>query len=182
MLAALPDFPSGDERVMPDVMTDSGLSLRAAGRSDLLFLRDLYMQTRAAELAPMPWPQEQKDRFIDDQFALQHRHYVQQYADANFLLVMQAEQCIGRLYVRCTPPDYLIVDIALLPQARRKGRGSTLITAVQRHARDAGCGVTLHVDARNLGAQRLYHRLGFTVHANNGAYWHLHWPVPTGVN
>lgn len=182
MLAALPDFPSGDGRVMPDVMTDSGLSLRSAGRSDLLFLRDLYMQTRAAELAPMPWSQEQKDRFIDDQFALQHRHYVQQYADADFLLIMQTNQSIGRLYVRCTPPDYLIVDIALLPQARRRGWGTALITAIQQHAHDAGCGVALHVDARNVGAQRLYRRLGFTVQSNDGAYWRLHWQVPVVVN
>jgi len=72
---------------------------------------------------------------------------------------------------------FLIVDISLLRRARGKGIGSRLIVAVQELAAATGCGVQLHVNQRNLGAQRLYRRLGFELidHEAAQAYLRMQW-------
>ena len=172
--AGLPDFPACAGRALPEFGA-GGATLRRASADDLPFLRELYAHARAAELAQVCWPPGVCEQFLDSQFALQHRHYVQHYSDADFLLVERHGKCVGRLYVSPAPPDHLIVDITLLEQARGHGLGSALITGVQRCAQAQGCGVVLHVDVRNAGAQRLYQRLGFVPLSVDGAYWTMRW-------
>jgi len=127
------------------------------------FLRMLYAQTRAAELAPVPWPAEFKQKFLDDQFDLQHRHYVSFFGRADFLLIERQGEPIGRLYLLREPPEFLIIDIALVEAARGHGLAGALITHAQVTAAALGFGMTLHVDRRNADARRLYERLGFVV-------------------
>lgn len=158
-----PDFPAAraDVAHVAVGLGSRGLTLRSAGPADMRFLRQLYGETRAAELAATGWPDAVQTQFLDSQFGLQHRHYVSHYADADFLLLEQGKEALGRLYLQRSAPDFLIVDISLLRRAQGRGIGSRLIVAVQKLAAAAGCGVQLHVDQRNLGAQRLYRRLGF---------------------
>jgi ribosomal protein S18 acetylase RimI-like enzyme len=179
MLTAVPDFPAAHADV-PHVtagLTVDGVALRPAGPADLPFLRHLYGETRADELAAVAWPEAARAPFLDSQFGLQHRHYVSHYADADFLVLEQGDAALGRLYLQRGVPDFLIVDISLLRCAQGKGIGSRLIAAVQELAAAAGCGVQLHVDLRNLGAQRLYRRLGFepTGRGAAEAYLHMRW-------
>ncbi|GAB3032397.1 hypothetical protein GCM10027285_13940 [Oleiagrimonas citrea] len=173
----LPDFPAGSTTHLqtPSALHQNGYVLRHAGAEDIPFLRHLYAQTRSAELAASGWPQALRERFLADQFALQHTHYVRQFADAEFLVLLEETRAVGRLYLDRQDPDFLIIDIALLDEIHDRGLGSALIIHVQQTAARAGCGVRLHVDLRNEAAYRLYLRLGFRETGIEGAHRAMRW-------
>lgn len=159
----LPRFPSAreDHFRAPPALAERGISLRPAGDADFPYLGELYASTRADELVHAPWPQAAKQVFLHDQFSLQHRHYVNFYSDADFLLIESDGKPIGRYYLQRIRPDYVIVDVSLDAGARGHGVASALIEATQADARKNACGVVLHVNHQNLAARRLYERHGF---------------------
>lgn len=138
-----------------------GVRLRQAREGDLPFLRELYEHSRATELAGVPWPADIRARFLDDQFTLQHQHYVTHFVTAEFLLLEREGQPIGRLYLDSSGDDLHIVDISLLSTARGQGLGTQLLRTVMDQAARQGRGVFLNVNRFNLDAERLYRRLGF---------------------
>ncbi|AMO95461.1 acetyltransferase family protein [Collimonas fungivorans] len=177
-LAALPAFPAGAVPETPAALRQRGIVLRPCTTADIAFLRELYRQLRAEELAPLPWPQAQKNAFLDSQFALQHRHYLTQYPDADFCLVESAAQPIGRLYLWRQAPQFLVIDISLLPQWRNSGIGTALMRGAQELARVGQADLNLHVDQRNSAARRLYERLGFIATDEDGPYAGMRWQAP----
>lgn len=167
VLAAFPH--TSLDLATPASLSERGLAWRRAHADDLPFLRELYATTRADELASVPWPDVLKRRFIDDQFALQHAHFVGHYDAADFLVIVHDGEPIGRLYVMRDPSrEYAIVDIALLPAWRSQGVGSLLITQIQHEASEVGRGVQLQVSIHNPVARRLYERLGFVTESPQG--------------
>jgi ribosomal protein S18 acetylase RimI-like enzyme len=62
-----------------------------------------------------------------------------------------------------------LIDIALLPQYRNQGIGSTLLRELLADAARAGCAVSLKVENTNPAA-RLYERLGFQTVDEDGMY------------
>lgn len=165
-----------DRLQIPAPLAGRGYSLRGLADADLPWLRDLYATTRAEEMAPVPWPEAAKRTFLDQQFALQHNHYLAAFGDSDFLAIEGDGAPLGRLYLQRTagehPGEHLIVDIAMFPQARGTGIGSALIAQAQARAAAEGCGMRLHVMATNPAAQRLYERLGFTLVPEGGTPTH----------
>lgn len=162
----------------PALLAERGFSLRAARDEDLPWLRDLYASTRAEEMAPVPWPEIAKRSFLDQQFGLQHKHYLQHFGDADFLAIEHVQRGpVGRYYLQRAAPDHLIVDISLFPGMRGHGLGHALIEASQREAQALGRGVELHVAQHNHAAQRLYDRLGFSVTHSADTHHHMRWPA-----
>ena len=159
----------------PASLTGRGFSLRALRDDDLPWLRDLYASTRAEEMAPVPWPAIAKRQFLDQQFALQHQHYLQHFGDSDFLAIERKGQPVGRYYLQRVAPEHLIVDISLFPAARGQGIGAALIEQSQREAAALGRGMHLHVHASNVGARRLYERLGFVGSEMQPQYQAMHW-------
>jgi len=141
-----------------------GLSLRRAGESDLPFLRRLYGDVRAEELAAVPWAGDTRARFLDSQFALQHTHYVTHFPRGDFLVVERDGRAVGRLYLDEREADVHIVDIGLLSSVRGHGIGTTLLRRQMTRVATRGGGVTLQVDVANVRARALYRRLGFVPH------------------
>lgn len=179
--APLPDFPAGAGRDTPAALRQRGFSLRPCTAADLGFLRDLYHLLRADELAQVPWPAAQKAAFLDSQFALQHKHYLTHYSAADFLVIEAEGQPAGRLYLSRQAPEYLIVDISLLPPWRNSGVGSALIRHAQALAAHEGATLNLHVEQRNHAARRLYERLGFVATMEEGAHIGMRWPDIAGL-
>lgn len=171
------DFPAARTGVPGafDVLAATGVHLRGLRADDLPWLRDLYATTREEEMAPVPWPAAHKRAFLDQQFEAQHRHYLQVYADADFLAVCDVRGQLGRLYLRRGAPDHLIVDVSLFPAARGRGLGTALILAAQQDAAAQGRGMTLHVLQQNPAARRLYERLGFVAGASAASYVRMDW-------
>ena len=55
---------------------------------DISFLRKVYSESRAEELAMLKsWTEEQKLMFINQQFDAQHAHYRKHYSEAEFLII-----------------------------------------------------------------------------------------------
>jgi ribosomal protein S18 acetylase RimI-like enzyme len=164
---------------VPDATRDDALRFRHVAETDLAFVYALYAQVRAAELAPVPWPQDAKDAFLAEQAALQHRHYVANYPGADLLVVEDGAGPIGRVYLYRTPAEIRIMDIALMPDWRNRGIGTRLLNEICDEAQATGSRVTLHVEPDN-PAQRLYRRLGFGLIEHRGVYDFLGWdPVAT---
>lgn len=147
-----------------------GVALRPMSDADLPFAAALYASTRAEELAPVPWPAEAKQAFLFQQHAAQHAHYQQHYRGMEATIVERTGTAVGRLYLYEMPGEVRIVDISLVPEARRHGIGSALLRDVLADAAPRGKSVTIHVEKNN-PARTLYARLGFTILDNDrGAY------------
>lgn len=154
----LPAFPSGANSRLK---LPRGAS-RAATPEDVAFLRRLYWSFRMEEMDPVPWPPEVKRAFIDQQFDLQHRYYVARFSSADFLILLEGSEPIGRLYVDSSAEQWHLIDIGFLPQWRNLGKGEAVLKTMQRKARaHSVSGIKLHVERRNIRAQSLYRRLRF---------------------
>lgn len=161
---SLPGFPTSLPHPVAATspLHTHGITLRPALEQDMAFLRDLYHQSRAAELAAVPWPDATRRAFLDSQFELQHRHYIGQYTDAAFLIVEHTGRPLGRLYLHDDGDALHIIDILLLSAERGQGIGTALLAHVQQLARQHACtAVQLSVLRDNAAALRLYQRLGF---------------------
>lgn len=151
-----------------------GVTLRNETDGDVPFIEGLYASTRAAELAPVPWPESEKARFLQSQFTLQRAHYRLHYADALFLLIERDGAPIGRIYLHESAGEIRLMEVALVPESRGRGLGTTLVRAIVTEACERGVRLTLHVEPDN-PAQRLYARLGFRRVETRGIYDLLEW-------
>lgn len=133
-------FPRGDIVEVPIALREHGISLRTSTAADMAFLRRLYGQVRADELAVLPWLASQKEAFLDSQFALQHQHYLSHFPDACFLLVECNATPIGRFYLLKQAPEFLIIDISVAIAWQNQGIGTALMRDAQTMAQKVGAG------------------------------------------
>jgi GNAT superfamily N-acetyltransferase len=154
------------------------LTLRPITTEDELFLVHVYRGTREDELALTNWSDVQKDSFVRMQFTAQHAHYQQHFSDAAFDVLLHRGAPIGRLYVDRTGDDILLIDIALVREARGAGIGTAILHALQDEARETRKPLALYVEKFN-PARRLYDRLGFQPVDEGDVYWFMRWHPPT---
>ncbi|MGB6349056.1 MAG: GNAT family N-acetyltransferase [Pseudolabrys sp.] len=159
----------------------AGLTFRPVVDADLPFLALVYASTRADELAAVPWSADQKAAFLDMQFRAQHSHYRRHHGRADWLVVLRADEPVGRLYVERRDDEHSIIDIAFLTQHRGQGLGSALMQDILDEAAACGKPVTIYVEKNN-PAMRLYRRLGFAQVADHGVYDFMRWTPPVQVN
>lgn len=143
--------------------------LRPAGPNDAELLFMIYASTREEELAVVPWDASVKEAFLRMQFKAQDAHYRATYPNASFDLIVSGENVLGRLYVNRGKSAWRVVDIALLPEHRRGGIGTRLLTEILAEAGAAGRPVQIHVERFN-PARHLYERLGFRQIDDHGVY------------
>jgi ribosomal protein S18 acetylase RimI-like enzyme len=144
-------------------------TLRPARPEDREHLLAVYASTRAEELAPVPWTDEQKNAFVKMQFDAQDADYSRNYAGADFSVVEVDGVPAGRLYVERRQEEIRLIDIALLPSYRRAGIGTRLLTELIAEAVTKAVPLTIHVEMFN-PARRLYERLGFEPVEEHGVY------------
>ena len=147
----------------------AGTRLRVATEADRPFLKALYRELRAAELAQVVWPAAAREAFADDQFEKQDAWYRGNYPGAVFLVIEAVARPVGRLYV-CEGIDELrLMELTLVEAARGRGIGTALITMLLERADAKGLATTLHVETFN-PARRLYENRGFVAGEPNGIY------------
>ncbi|WP_294254993.1 GNAT family N-acetyltransferase [uncultured Sphingomonas sp.] len=181
-LLRFPPFPpSRRPAVDTGALQAFGITLRAASLGDLPELAGLYAQLRLPELLFHPWSQAEKHAFVDEQFRLQHHHFVRHYRRADFWILLRDDVPIGRLYLDRSTSEWRIIDILLATVWRARGLGSKVIAWVQQGAAAAGArSVALSVAVDNRRAHLLYTRLGFTdVDAGDGLHQPMRWRVPS---
>ena len=153
---------------------ERSITLRPIGADDEAFLYRVYAAIREAELAQVAWDAAQREAFLRQQFAAQHRYYQEHYADTAFQVILVDGRPAGRLYVARWPDEIRIVDIALLPEHRNAGIGTALLRELQAEAARADKPLRIHVEIFN-PARSLYERLGFREIADRGVYLFLEW-------
>ncbi len=155
-------------------MTRAEIRLRPVGDADRQLLYRIYADTREAEMAVVPWSDDDKERFLHMQFGAQTSYWDEHYPDTERWIVEHHGQPIGRLYLDRRQDEIRIVDIALLTSSRGAGIGRALLEDVLAQAAEAGTAVRIHVEKNN-PALRLYHRLGFGVIGDAGVYHLMEW-------
>lgn len=152
----------------------ASITLRAAISEDDLFMQEVYFSTRAEEMKLVDWTDEQKQGFVQMQFNAQKASYLNQFPDAEYSVILNDGVPVGRLILDRSAEVLLIADIALLPEARGLGIGSSLLEDLKREAAAHGQCLRLHVENFN-PAWRLYERLGFNKVGEYGFYWRMEW-------
>lgn len=147
----------------------AGMRFRLETPADEPFVSALYASTRAEELAPVPWADEQKHAFLKQQFQAQSLHYRAYYPAMQRLIIEHGGRAVGRLYVDHGDSEYRVVEIALMPEARSQGYGGAILTDLIDEAFAAGRKVSIHVERMN-PALALYRRLGFEIAEDKGVY------------
>ena len=159
---------------LPAALLSQGFALRPETDADIPFLMRLFASTREQELAAVPWNAEQKQAFLASQFQAQRHHYRSYFSDCAFDVIAQHGEPAGRLYLQARQTQLHIIDIALLPERRRRGIGTAILEALQAAGRAGGKGVGIMVEKFN-PAMRLYRRLGFTDIADHDVYLEMEW-------
>lgn len=147
----------------------SGIALRPFEQTDLAFLERLFASIREDEFAILPWTEEQRRAFLKQQFQAQHRHYIEHYPGADFLIIEQHGSSVGRIYLDFGAEELRLMEISLLPEQRGLGLGGAMLERLCRNADRIEHSIGLHVEAHN-PAVRLYARLGFQRIETRGIY------------
>ena len=155
------------------------VTLRRAEPGDEEFLFRVYASTRTEELSAVPWSGEQKQRFLRQQFGAQTAYWGEHYAEAERSVIEVDGLPAGRFYVQRWEKEIRLVDIALLPDFRRRGIGTTLMRRLFAEATERGVAVTVHVEIFN-PARALYERLGFRPRGEQGMYVLMAWRPEAG--
>ena len=143
------------------------ITLRTVTPEDYTFLLEVYASTRAAEMALVPWNDEQKSAFLKFQFDAQASYYREQFPETQFQVIMNDDERVGRLYVVREADRIRILDITILPDRRGRGIGSMLIGELLDEALAANKPLNIWVEQDN-PSQNLFSRLGFLVVQEDG--------------
>jgi len=153
---------------------ENAVTYRPITDNDQEFLYSVYASTREAEMGLIDWDLKEKETFLRMQHAAQHRHYQEHFASAQFYVIMVDGAPAGRLYIDRRRDEIRIIDIALLPQYRGKGLGSSILKGIMNEGHDNDLPVRIHVEQYN-PALRLYKRLGFKKIGDSGIYYLMEW-------
>ena len=163
----------GKDRLAQDVSAQV-ISLDLVHPADESFLYQTYASTRAEEMALTGWNAEQQETFLRMQYEAQRRSYLMQLPEAKYWVIRCDQIAVGRLIINRTPEEIHIVDIALLPEFRKQGIGSTLMAAIMTEGSESGKTVRLHVERFN-PALHWYERLGFSAADAGPVYLEMIW-------
>ena len=150
------------------------LALREAGEQDQHFLDALYATSRE-DLAPPGVDAAALMPLLKMQQQMQQAGFRNNFPNARHRILESAGQPIGRVVVDASPTDLRLVDIAILPQARRAGAARAVLLAMQSAARHQRLGVSLAVSKTNQAARALYLALGFQVIAQDELFEQMAW-------
>jgi ribosomal protein S18 acetylase RimI-like enzyme len=151
------------------------ISLRPTCPDDEEFLYRVYASTRQDEVSAWGWNQSQQEAFLKMQFNAQQRAYEWQFPGAEHSVILCDGEMAGRLIIVRTDREIRLTDITLLPEYRRRGAGTFLITDLQAQARAAGRPLRLRVSRTNEAARRLYERLNFSLTGESDIHFMMEW-------
>lgn len=152
------------------------ITLRPIEEKDVPISAMVYADSRAEEMAPSGWPQDEIDKFLAQQFEFQHKQYKEHYIGADFDLIAVDGQDVGRLYVHRTKKEIRIMDIAVLRPWRKKGIGGYLLKQIIAESEEKQLLLSLHVEHNN-PIMPYYERLGFVKGELRGVYYYMERPL-----
>jgi ribosomal protein S18 acetylase RimI-like enzyme len=157
----------------------SAISLRPILPEDAEFLYEVYASTRADELAGVGWDEAQLKTFLRMQLNARDQSYRMHYAEIDDRVILFNNQPIGRLIVIRTDEEIRLADIALLPEHRSSGTGTSLIKNLITDASKRQRPIRLQVEKPNERARRLYERLDFITTGENLTHFQMEYQPDT---
>ena len=149
------------------------IQLRPVALEDEQFLYEVYRSTRADELAHVPWDEAQLKMFLKMQLKARDQSYLMHYPELDDDIILSQDEKVGRLIVVRTSEQLRLADIALLPEYRHTGIGTSLIKELMLEAEESGKPLRLQVEKPNVQARRLYLRLGFITTGENLTHFQM---------
>jgi N-acetylglutamate synthase-like GNAT family acetyltransferase len=151
-----------------------GISFKAMSQTDMAFLCELYRTTRWDEVMQAPWDDQQRRKFLQQQFEAQHKHYQSYYPHAKYLIIYKDKEAIGRIYVDRDNNSICLIDIALLPEFKNEGLGTKLLKELLLEAQQTQKKVVIHVEKFN-PAYQWYLTYGFHQVEDKGVHQYMEW-------
>lgn len=151
----------------------AALALRPVMPEDEWLLLEIYTSTREEELAQIPWSEAQREAFLKMQLTARDRSYRMYYAGLEDRIIIFNDQAVGRLLVVRGDEEFRLADIALLPEYRRAGIGTTLVRELMEEAGREQKPLRLQVEKSNPQARSLYERLGFATTGENDTHFQM---------
>ncbi|MFY9259504.1 MAG: GNAT family N-acetyltransferase [Gallionella sp.] len=147
------------------------LVMRPAQDDDGAFMEALYYSTRddLAGLGELMLP------ILAQQYRAQQLGYRSTFPNAQYWIVEQHGERIGRVVVNVNEVEVHLIDLAFLPTARGQGNGTKVLHALQQLATQARIPLSLNVSHTNPAAKKLYLTLGFVVIANHPSVAQMAW-------
>jgi len=149
--------------------TTLAFALRPASPADVDFEHLLYASTRD-DLRPLG--PEVFDGLVGMQFRVQSMSIRLDHPCADSRIVVVDDAAAGRLIVDESGEQITVIDLALLPEYRGQGIGTSLLRGVLARADRLGRAIALHVEKQS-PAVRLYERLGFLISGEAGLYFEM---------
>lgn len=161
----------------------NNIIFRDQTRDDLLFLKELYLESRRAEVDLLNgWSEEQKIDFLENQFKAQTQYYQTQFKNAWFQVIENIDhKPIGRLYLDERTKEIRIIDILISAPQRNKGIGTQIFRSILEMGRKKNLPVRIHVEKNN-PARTLYDRLGFEIIEDQGVYYLMEFAAKNDKN
>jgi ribosomal protein S18 acetylase RimI-like enzyme len=147
------------------------ISLRPARKSDEPFFYDVFKSVRGPEFAVLGLHPEQLEMLMKQQYEARTGSYEAQFPDSGNSVVLSGETPIGQFWVFRTPEEFLVVDIALMPDHRGTGVGGALMKQFMAEADAAAVPVRVTVATNNPGSLRFHQRLGFRITSQDEMYY-----------
>lgn len=152
-----------------------GFELRPVISADEPYLLELYASTREAELSAAPWTADQKQDFVRMQFDAQRQDYLHRFPNAAHSVVIVEGRDVGRVWIDRRPDETRLLDITIHPSQQNSGIGSLIMQWLQLEAGKMPTPLRHSVYTTNEAALRFYHKHGFSVIEDFGAYVLMEW-------
>jgi GNAT superfamily N-acetyltransferase len=142
---------------------------------------ELYTAVRSRELRIEAWDSVQRDQLLRLQFNAQRRGYRGRYPAMVERFVLRDGVPIGWIMSDSSEAVVRCVDMAIVPEERRKGAATLALRELQEEAAVTDRPLVLSALRTNAPALALYGRLGFTTLGENDAHVLLEWRGPVGI-
>lgn len=124
-------------------------------------VRALHASVTGEPFVAAGLPDEVVESLVRLQFDAQQAEYRAWWPDSVDHVVVAGDRPVGRCWTAVDTSATHVLDLAIVPSARRQGHATTCLQSVIADSHAAGRDVTLAVRADNVGARALYAGLGF---------------------
>ncbi len=144
------------------------VELRPAAPSDEPFLRELDGGVAAERLGQGGLDPDTLATLVEMQVVARRRDRAASYPDADEQLIMLDGRLVGAVLIDRSRERILIIDLALMPDARQRGIASTILAGLAEEAARPGVRLRATTQSTNVSARRLYARAGFREVVDDG--------------
>lgn len=129
------------------------LTHRTMTDADVTFVRRLLLQVVADELGAAAWPEALREPLLEMQYRARKQGRQTDFPDVDQEILLLDGECAGWSVVARSDGEVRLVDVAVLPEFRRRGIATEFIRRLMDEAGRSGRCVRLSVGVANAAIQ-----------------------------